>query len=81
MFKRVFWLSVGVVVGWGGSLWLQRRMRRAIERYMPERLAVDVSNKARSFGADLRDAAREGRAAMRAQERWLRDDVDTERPG
>ena len=61
MFKRLFWLSVGVVAGLGGSVWLQRRVRQAVDRFAPE-----------SIQGDVRAALAEGRAAMRAKEAELR---------
>jgi hypothetical protein len=72
VFKRLFWLCVGTVVGLGGSFWAQRRLRQRIERYAPERVAQQVSSSARALGADVRAAAQEGRAAMREREESLR---------
>lgn len=68
MFKRLFWLSAGVGVG----LWLQRRLRAQVERYAPEQVAQRAQQTVRSIGADVRDAAREGKAAMREREESLR---------
>lgn len=72
MFKRLFWLSVGAAAGFTGSVWAQRRVKRALERYLPDRVAHQVHASARSFGADLRAAASEGRTAMREREESLR---------
>ncbi len=72
MFKRFFWLTVGTALGFGGSFWAQRRLRRTIERYYPEQVARQVGKSARSIGADLVAAAREGQAAMREREAALR---------
>ncbi|MGH9280963.1 MAG: hypothetical protein ACRD12_23110 [Acidimicrobiales bacterium] len=68
MFKRLFWLAAGVGVG----LWLQRRMRAQVERYAPEQVAQRASATVRSLGDDVRDAAREGLAAMKEREESLR---------
>jgi hypothetical protein len=68
MFKRVFWLGAGVGVG----LWAQRRLRAQIERYAPEQVAQRASDQVRSLRSDVRDAAREGWAAMREREESLR---------
>ncbi|MFP5318956.1 MAG: hypothetical protein ACLGI2_11775 [Acidimicrobiia bacterium] len=73
MFKRLFWLTVGTVVGFGGSVWAQRRIREKIERYYPEQVARQVGTSVRSLSSDLRSAAAGGKAAMREREDSLRD--------
>ena len=65
MIKRLFWLVVGVGLGFGASLWLMRTVRQTVARYSPPSLV-------RNLADDLRAAAREGREAMRARERELR---------
>ncbi len=65
MFKRIRWLGTGAAVGFGGSLWLQRKMKSATERYKPAGVAVAAANRAR-------DAIEEGRAAMKEREAELR---------
>ncbi len=65
MLKRIRWLSTGVAVGLGGSVWLQRKMKSAAERYKPAGMAVAAASRAR-------DALEEGRAAMREREAELR---------
>lgn len=61
MFKRLFWLVVGGVAGFTGSVWLQRRVKQAVERFTPQHVQADV-----------RAAVTEGRAAMREREDELR---------
>lgn len=80
MFKRLFWLTIGLSIGFGTSYWTVRYVRRTIERYTPERLADDAGRMARSVAADLRAAAREGRVAMREREAELRAGLDPKRP-
>jgi hypothetical protein len=72
VFKRMFWLSVGTVLGLGGSLWAQRRFRQQIERYKPDEVTRRAVSTVRGLGADVRDAARQGRDAMREREELLR---------
>jgi hypothetical protein len=72
VFKRLFWLSVGLAGGFGSSFWLMRTVRRTVERFTPQRLSQDVVNGARSVGSELRAAVDEGRAAMREREAELR---------
>lgn len=68
MSKRLFWLAAGV----GLAVWAQRRLRAQVERYLPERVTQRATASVRSLGEDVRDAAREGRSAMKAREESLR---------
>lgn len=72
MFKRFFWLSVGLTLGSSCSFWLMRKVRRTVERFAPERLTHDVVSGARTIGSELRAALADGRAGMRAREAELR---------
>lgn len=72
MFKRLFWMSVGLALGYGSSFWMMRKVRRTVERLMPERLAHDAVSGARSLGAEVRAALDDGKAGMREREAELR---------
>jgi hypothetical protein len=61
VFKRLFWLVIGAIAGFTGSVWLQRRVKQAVDRFTPEHVQSDV-----------KAALREGRVAMRAREDELR---------
>lgn len=76
MFKRLFWLTVGLTLGSSCSLWLMRKLRRTIERFAPERLTQDVVTGARSLGAEMRAAVDEGRSGMRRREAELRAELE-----
>ena len=76
MFKRFFWLTVGLTIGYGTSFWLMRTVRRTVERLTPERVTKDVVAGARSFGAEVKAALDEGRAAMKAREAELRAQIE-----
>ena len=76
MFKRFFWLTVGLSIGYGTSFWLMRTVRRTVERLTPERLSRDVVAGARSFGAELKAALDDGRVAMREREAELRAQLE-----
>ena len=76
MFKRLFWLVIGAGFGFGVSFWLMRFVRSTVERYSPERVSGDLADAMRSFGADIRAAAAEGREAMREREGELRADLE-----
>jgi hypothetical protein len=76
VFKRLFWLTVGVTLGSTSSFWLMRKVRRTVERFAPERLTHDVVTGARSFGAELLAAVDEGRSGMRQREAELRAELE-----
>ena len=80
MFKRLFWLLMGIGFGFGVSFWLMRFVRSTVERYTPERVSADLAGALKAFGQDLRAAAAEGREAMREREAELRRELDRE-PG
>ena len=73
MFKRLFWLVVGVGFGFGMSFWFMRFVRETMERYSPERVSSDLGSALRQLGADIREAVAEGREGMRESERELRE--------
>jgi hypothetical protein len=75
VFRRLFWLMVGAGFGFGLSFWLMRFVREAAARYTPERMRSDLAGAIRSFGADLRAAAADGRAAMHAREAEIRAEL------
>ena len=77
--KRIFWSSVGYAAGISTSVYVQRRVRRAVEYYTPEQVREDVAarsrqvaDKAREAVVDLREAAVEGVETMREREAELR---------
>jgi hypothetical protein len=70
--KRVRWVTAGAALGFGSSVWLQRRLKAAVDRYLPEQVGHRATDRARAVTADLRAALAEGRTAMRERERELR---------
>ncbi|MBI2709958.1 MAG: hypothetical protein HYX34_09720 [Actinobacteria bacterium] len=72
MLKRTVWFTTGAAVGLGSSMWVQRRVKRAARRLLPEQVAAGVGTTVRRTVADVRAAAVEGRDAMRAREAELR---------
>jgi hypothetical protein len=75
VFKRLFWLTVGLGVGFGTSFRLMRALRRTVERFTPERVTSNALAGARSVGGELRAALDEGRVAMREREAELRAEI------
>ena len=78
MFKRTFWFTTGATAGFGGAMWIRRRVLRAVRRYTPEHVQAEVSSSVRRIGTDLRRAVREGRGAMARREAELHAEL---RPG
>jgi hypothetical protein len=64
MFKRVFWFGVGAGFGAGGSMWANRKVRAAVDRYTPERVRADVGDRVRRMADDLAGAVEDGRRVM-----------------
>lgn len=79
MFKRLFWLAIGLGAGFGLSFWFMRFVRETVDRYRPERVSQDLAGAISKLGDDLRAAVREGRTAMVEREEELRADVDAHR--
>ena len=70
--KRTFWVATGFTLGVGSSVYLQKRVRRAVERYTPEQVRHGVAGASKRVAArtrdlitDLRDAAQQGVETMR----------------
>ena len=80
MFKRLFWLCVGIGLGAGMAYWLQKFLRQTAERYSPERVSNDLVDGARRLGTDVRRAIDEGREAMRKREAELRAELELRQP-
>lgn len=74
--KRTFWFVTGTAAGLGSSLWVQRRVRTVVERYVPERVQERATDAARRVGPAVRDALTEGVDAMRSREAEMRAQVD-----
>jgi hypothetical protein len=75
VFKRLFWLTVGMTIGFGTSFWVYRLMRQTLDRYRPEHVAETVAQSVQGLRDDLRAALAEGREAMRQAEAELRADL------
>ena len=75
MFKRLFWLVTGASFGFGMSLWVNRLVKRMVDRYAPQRVRANVAGALQAFGGEIRAAVEEGRGAMREQEASLRSQL------
>jgi hypothetical protein len=65
MLKRVRWMTTGAAVGFGASVWLQRKLKTAADQYRPAAVAEAAAARAKG-------ALEEGRQAMRRREAELR---------
>jgi hypothetical protein len=75
VFRRLFWLLLGVGVGMGSSWWVTRRVKEVAARYTPERISNDMASSVRTLGRDVRLSIQDGRQAMVEREAELRADV------
>jgi hypothetical protein len=73
--RRFVWFTTGATAGFGGAIWIRRRVLRAVNRYAPEQLQADVTTSVRRVGTSVRDAVAEGRNAMRDRENELRSEL------
>ena len=73
--RRFVWFTTGATAGFGGAIWIRRRVLRAVNRYAPEQLQADVTTSVRRVGTSVRDAVAEGRNAMRDREKELRSEL------
>ncbi len=76
MFRRLFWLIIGMGFGFGTSFWVMRFVKETAARYSPERVSADLAGAIKGFGTDLRLAVADGREAMREREAELRADIE-----
>lgn len=79
MFKRLFWLMIGLGFGFGASFWVMRFVRETVQRYTPERMSSDLADALRSLGSDMRAAVADGREAMREREAEIRAELSSTR--
>ncbi len=84
--KRIFWTGVGYSLGIGSSLFVQRRVKRTVERYAPSEMRSNVVDRGREIvqrsrtrAVEVKEAAREGAEVMRQVERDLVEEYSTRR--
>ena len=77
--KRTFWTGVGYSAGIATSVYVQRRVRRAVRRVAPSEVrevvgarGLAIIDRARIVSDSVVGAVREGRATMRETEQGLR---------
>jgi hypothetical protein len=80
MITRVTWFVAGAAAGAVGAAYTRRKVKRVADQLTPVNVARSVAGRARARGADVVEALREGRAAMRVREDQLRAERDTDAP-
>jgi len=72
--RRPLWVATGVVIGVGGTLWAEQRVRRglqqAADRLTPRHIAAGARDSVRGVGSRVRgalEAARDERARTEAE--------------
>ena len=84
---RPRWMAAGVVVGVGGTIWaeqrVRRRIRRVVDRLTPAHVVADAASSARQAGARVREAVATGREERdrREVELWEQLLEEPARPG
>jgi hypothetical protein len=80
--KRPAWLLAGVVLGAGGALWAESRVRREIrrvaERIEPQHVVSQTVRSARRMSERVRDAADTARVERELREAELWSDLRRE---
>jgi hypothetical protein len=76
--RRMLWFTTGATAGFGGAMWIRRRVLRTVERYTPAHVQDEVGTSVRRLGSDVRDALSEGRRTMAEREAEQRAEL---RPG
>jgi hypothetical protein len=76
VFKRLTWFVAGAVAGASGTVYARRKARSAAERYRPVAIARSAAGRVRVRAADMVDALRDGRLAMRTREAELLAELD-----
>jgi len=75
--RRPLWLATGVVVGVGGTLWTQQRVRKVIDqaqaRLSPEHVVRGAARSAQGIPARVRAANAAAAQERRRRERELRE--------
>ena len=64
MFRRALWFTTGATAGFGGAMWIRRRVLRTVERYTPAHVQDEVSTSVRRLGSDVREAFRKSNTQL-----------------
>jgi hypothetical protein len=73
--KRTFWFTTGAAAGFGGAMWIRRRVLRTVRRYTPEHVQSEVTTSVRRLGSGVRAAVTDARTTIADREAELRDEL------
>lgn len=76
MFKRLFWLCVGIGFGAGAAIIFSRWIKEAKEKYQPDAVTSRFTDTIRGAVSDLTAAIDEGRQAMAEKEIEIRESLE-----
>lgn len=74
MFKRLYWLTVGSILGFTAAVWGMVRAKQAAAKLTPAGVRADAEAALRQLRRDLSAAVAEGRDGMREAEARLRQE-------
>ncbi len=84
MIRRPLWVATGVVIGVGGTLWAEQRVRRglqqAADRLTPQHVAAGARDTVRGLGTRVRGALEAGRDERDRTEAELWEGLEGGRP-
>jgi hypothetical protein len=69
--RRPIWLGAGIVLGVGGTLWAEQRVRRAVQVLSPSVAGNEAVQAAKEMGGRVRDAVGAAREERRRHEAEL----------
>lgn len=72
MFKRLFFMLLGIGLGLVLGSWVVRKLERTTDSLRPENLAAAAGKRAGGLGGRMREAVDAGRAAAAVKEAELR---------
>ena len=78
LIRRLVWFTTGATAGFGGAMWIRRRVLRRIEQVVPPSVSAAAGRSARRVAGRVGDAVADGREAARGREAELRAQL---RPG
>jgi hypothetical protein len=75
VFKRLFWLTIGLLCGSMASFWFMAKLRERAARYRPERISANVVTAVRGVSDDVKASVADGVETMRQREAAIRGDL------
>lgn len=78
MFRRLFWMSLGLGAGAAGAVMASRWMRRQADRVAPANLVREAGRGLMGLGGELAERLGEFRAGMAEREAELRAELGEE---